>query len=360
LLGTSLSCSKPRSVDGAESTAPSPAAESSIPGGTAALAVDGTVRVLRGTGIQIALPRGTERLGRELVFRVPGVSGKDATLIRLDRRMWSADEPAASAALRTSNLLAMANEFVAKGDPVALSEAPERAAIWGSMPANALGDVPERPGVLVSTRGAQASRVFLRGSFAESERSVVEGIAKSIDIVPDAELDPLAVHGVEMAPLPEGYSFGAGQLAPLWVIAPEKPQPFVGATFELRFLRPGQLQVGLDEALGSFQGNRSSCSDRDPSASGSTVKLTEAAATEAMTDVKSAEAAPAARSNGTVTCRFESPRSDGRVIHVRLDALEDAHGALIVVTLVPADELHHMAVFETLATSIRLKEPSAL
>lgn len=328
---------------------------------TVAVSPNGAPRELRGTGIQVAFPPGTQRMGRELAFRVPVAASEGPTLLRIDRRVWASEESAVSAVGRTAGFLGMANEFFAEGgDAELVTESPERAVLWGTTPAKVLGDAPEQLGIVMGTRGAQGSRVFMRASFPAAARSTVESIAKSIDILPDAELDPLSVHGIDMAPLPEGYSFAPGQLAPLWVLAPDNPQPFIGATFELRVFGPGQLQRRVDDALATFRGDRSSCSDANAGSAAGAVKLTEAVAQEATPPTSAAP--PPGKGIETVSCKFEAMRGlEAKTkAYFRLLGLQDAEGTVMAVIMVPEDQSQHLPVFEKIAESIRLKAPSAL
>lgn len=318
---------------------------------------NGQARVLAGTGVRLALPAGTERVGRELLFRMPVQSGTGTTWIRLDRRVRTVDEPASSAAGRVASFLAMANEFVANGEPADLGEVPDLAAQWGTTPANVLGDAPEQPGVVVASRAVDGNRVFLRASFPEAERSRVEQIAKSLDIEDDAKIDALAVHGIELGPLPEGYELAAGQLAPLWVFPPEKSQPFVGATFELRVFGPGQLEAQIDSALKALRGERSSCMNGADAIEGA-VKLTGAASSPGRKPQDGAvtEATGVQRRS----CKFEVPRGEDGKNHVRLDGFQDAQGAVIAVSLAPEDQPQHSAAFDQIIRSIRLVAPATL
>jgi hypothetical protein len=381
-------------ISSAGAAQPAPAATGGNPG--TVVSGNGEARVLGGTGIRLALPPGTERVGRELLFRIPGQGGNGTIWVRLDRRVRTVDEPAVDAAERVASFLVMSNEFVAKepakdeaakdgpakdvaakgapakgeatkGEPAKaeaadISEVPDLAALWGTTPANVLGDAPEQPGVVVASRAVEGSRVFLRASFPEAERSRVEQIAKSLDIEDAAKIDALAVHGIELGPLPSGYELAVGQLAPLWVFPPDQAQPFVGATFELRAFGPGQLDAQIDSALKTLRGERSSCTTEAANAEG-VVKLTGAAAPGAKAPT-GAQPASATQAGGAgaqrLSCKFEAPRGEDSKADIRLEGFQDAQGAVIAVTLVPQDQPEHAAAFDQIVQSIRLKAPTEL
>jgi hypothetical protein len=281
-------------------------------------------RILPGTGLAVALPKGAVRPGRPLTFSLPDralaftLSHSESTL--------SAKAAVDSAA----HVFGLMEEFSKRGDAWVLSQSPLRAAVTGEANKDMFGTPATGLAGLIAAHSDGGRLFFLRASFKEQDRSAVESVARSIQLHPTEALDPLGVHGLSMKLL-DGYTLKPGQLEPYVMPSGETPREGL-ASLDLRIAGPGKVTDLFEELLKIFE------------------------ADAPKTQCEPAEEVPATGSALKYrhqTCVFDTSRGPYRV---RTDLLEDAQGGVVsVMTRPKAGAEQQIAAMEEMVATLRLK-----
>ncbi|HEX2730059.1 MAG TPA: hypothetical protein VHM70_00585 [Polyangiaceae bacterium] len=311
---------------------------------TAAIAASGNPellppRLLAGTGIEVALPKGATRVGRFVAFELPGTT---PTLISVAHQITGSN--AKEAVERGATVLGAREELLVEGESYALSNAPERMAMFGKSRKDPLGRVVSEQAGVFAAESESSQVVFLRASFPAARRSLVESVASSIRVNPEAALEPLKVYGIEIQ-APPGYDFKQHQLHPLvWLPAGQQQAPATGPSLDLRVAGPGQTAALFEELLGMLAG-----------------KTPSSECTAALSGIASGSSASTGVSSSGAARQFCEFISLGKDYRVRLDAFSDELGGVVAITRLPLSGAEEAET--TLANalnSLRLVTPAPL
>lgn len=303
-------------------------------------------RVLAGTGIQVALPKGAVRAGRTLTFKVPG---KSALFALSHSRSGS---PPLVAVKQAAKVYGLKQEFAATGEAFELSQAPQRFAIAGDMSEDMLGERASGLAGLIAARNEAEHLFFLRASFLPSERQLVEAVARSIDIQPDAALEPLKVHGLKLQ-IADGYELKPGQLNPIVVLPKGAAHVSGEPNLDIRVTDAGHVAELFDDVVAKFKADPAQVACEPP--------------------VTKDPRGVAATYRHQV-CRFASGQGP---YHVRTDALEDGNGGVVAIVTEPdaaqpaaateqpsaagqPSSAEHRAAFEQMVSTLRLGDVPTL
>lgn len=323
-----------------------PAPSSSPQGGPSAAPELEPSRVLAGTGIRVALPKGAVRAGRTLTFKVPGQSA----LFALSHSR--SGSPPLVAVKQAAKVYGLKQEFAATGEAFELSQTPQRFAIAGDMSEDMLGERGSGLAGLIAARNEAEHLFFLRASFLPSERQLVEAVARTIDIQPDAALEPLKVHGLKLQ-IADGYELKPGQLNPIVVLPKGAAHVSGEPNLDIRVTDAGHVSELFDDVVAKFKA--------DPA---------QVACEPAVTKDPRGVAATFRHQ----ICRFASGQGP---YHVRTDVLEDGNGGVVAIVTEPdavqpaaateqpsaegqPSSAEHRAAFEQMVSTLRLGDVPAL
>lgn len=220
---------------------------------TSARKADGLVQV-PGSRVRAKLPTGFVRPGRAQLW----VKDKPRAVLQINESIARTD--AKAIADQVVLVQRMKERFTDFQPPEKLGGSDNRYVARGQMRGHvdAPGEMLVPGSIMVATAGSRSVNVF--ASYEPEAKTLVDEILSSIEVLPDATVDPLAVHGLALQ-VPEGLELRSETAEPVLLTKPgmDFPPVSVGPYVMLTFAkRSGSqeeaLRAHLDEQVGMVMG----------------------------------------------------------------------------------------------------------